>query len=55
MATAAEIVTPNSKKNLPMIPCMKIMGRKIAMMAVVAAVAAKLICRAPALAPSFAE
>ena len=41
------MVTPNWKKNLPMIPFMKATGRKIATMASVVAAAAKVISRAP--------
>ena len=47
MRTATEIVTPNWKKNLPMMPFMKATGRKMATMARVAAAAAKVISRAP--------
>ena len=47
ISTATEIVTPNWKKNFPMMPFMKATGRKIAMIAAVAAVAAKVISRAP--------
>ncbi len=47
-STATEIVTPNWKKNFPMIPFMKATGRKIATMASVVAAAAKVISRAPA-------
>ena len=47
ISTATEIVTPNWKKNLPMMPFMKATGRKIAMIAAVAAAAAKVISRAP--------
>ena len=48
-ATATETVTPNWKKNLPMIPFMNATGRKMAMMAAVAATAAKVISRAPSM------
>ena len=41
------MVTPNWKKNLPMIPFMKATGRKIATIASVVAAAAKVISRAP--------
>jgi len=44
---ATEMVTPNWKKNFPMIPFRKATGRKIAMMASVVADAAKVISRAP--------
>ena len=47
ISTATEIVTPNWKKNLPMMPFMKATGRKIATIAAVAAAAAKVISRAP--------
>ena len=47
ISTATEIVTPNWKKNFPMMPFMKATGRKIAMIASVAAAAAKVISRAP--------
>ena len=47
ISTATEIVTPNWKKNLPMIPFMKATGRKMATMAAVVAAAAKVISRAP--------
>ena len=47
ISTATEIVTPNWKKNFPMIPFMKATGRKMATMARVAAAAAKVISRAP--------
>ena len=46
-STATEMVTPNWKKNLPMIPFMKATGRKIATIASVVAAAAKVISRAP--------
>src|SRR5262245_28766118 len=49
-ATATDTVTPNWKKNFPMIPFMKATGRKMAMMAAVAAMAAKVISRAPSMA-----
>ena len=45
--TATEMVTPNWKKNLPTMPCMKITGTKIARMAMEAAMAAPVISRAP--------
>ena len=45
--TATEMVTPNWKKNLPTMPRMNATGRKIAMIAAVAASAAKAISRAP--------
>ena len=45
--TATEMVTPNWKKNFPMMPFMKITGTKMARMAMVAAMAAKVISRAP--------
>ncbi|MNL68060.1 hypothetical protein D3C87_1927240 [compost metagenome] len=48
--TAKEIVTPYCKKNFPMIPFIKATGKKIAMMATVAAKAAKVISRAPTMA-----
>ena len=47
MRTATEIVTPNWKKNFPMIPFMNATGRKMATMARVAAAAANVISRAP--------
>ena len=47
ISTATEMVTPNWKKNLPMMPFMKATGRKMATMAKVAAAAAKVISRAP--------
>jgi hypothetical protein len=40
-------VTPNWKKNLPMVPVMNATGRKMAMIDSVAAIAAKEISRAP--------
>ena len=45
--TATEMVTPNWKKNFPMIPFMKATGRKMATMAAVVAAAANVISRAP--------
>jgi hypothetical protein len=45
--TATVMVTPNWKKNFPMMPFMKATGRKMAMIARVAAAAAKVISRAP--------
>ena len=45
--TATPTVTPNWKKNRPMVPVIKATGRKIAMMDNVAAIAAKAISRAP--------
>ena len=45
--TAMPTVTPNWKKNLPIVPLMKATGRKIAMIDSVAAMAAKLISFAP--------
>ena len=47
MSTATEMVTPNLKKNFPMMPFMNATGRKMATMASVAAAAAKVISRAP--------
>ena len=47
ISTATEIVTPNWKKNFPMMPFMKATGRKIATMARLVAAAAKVISRAP--------
>jgi hypothetical protein len=47
MRTATEMVTPNWKKNFPMIPFMKATGRKMATIARVAAAAATVISRAP--------
>ena len=46
-ATATEMVTPNSKKNLPMMPCMKATGRKMAMTALEMTTTEKVISRAP--------
>ena len=51
-STAAEIVTPNWKKNRPTMPLMNATGRKIATTAIVAASAAKVISRAPSRAAS---
>ncbi len=47
MATATESVTPNWRKNFPMTPLMKATGRKMAMTAIVAASAAKVISCVP--------
>ena len=47
ISTATEIVTPNWKKNLPMMPFMKATGRKMATMARLVAAAANVISRAP--------
>ena len=46
-STATLTVTPNWKKNLPMVPFMNATGRKMATMESVAASAAKVISRAP--------
>ena len=51
--TVAVMVTPNWKKNFPMIPFIKATGKKIATMAKVAAKAAKEISRAPTMAASI--
>jgi hypothetical protein len=53
--TATESVTPNWKKNFPMIPFMKTTGTKMAKMATVAARAAKVISRAPTMAALMRE
>ena len=45
--TATEMVTPNWKKNLPTMPCMKMTGMKMARIAIEAAMAAEVISRAP--------
>ncbi len=47
MMTATDMVTPNWKKNLPMMPGISTTGRKIARMASDAAIAADVISRAP--------
>ena len=46
-ATATDSTTPNWKRNLPIRPFMNAIGRKIAMMAPVATIAAKVISVAP--------
>ena len=46
-STATQSVTPNCRKNLPITPCMKTTGMKIATTASVAASAAKVISRVP--------
>ena len=51
--TATEIVIPNCMKNFPIIPVMKATGIKIATTAAVAAIAAKVISRAPMIADSI--
>lgn len=48
--TAAVIVTPNWKKYLPMTPCMKITGTKMARIATEDAMAGKVISLAPTMA-----